>query len=152
MSHVLLIAYDPGKLTGVASVVFDTETKHIAGFAAMQAGPTEVLDGLWVLISQVPITLRVVVGYERFTITERTTKLTRQYDALDFIGALKWIAHHCTIDIDPPRDPAAAKRAVSNDKLRALEFWTPAKEHANDAARHLVLMLLDRRWYSSVFD
>jgi len=152
MSVQLLIAYDPGKLTGCASCVFDTDTKEVSAFAGVQADPTSVLDGLWQLVQVVPTHLRICVGYERFTITQATTKLSRQYDALDFIGALKWITHHCTIDVDPPRDPAAAKGTVSNDKLRRLEFWTPSSEHANDAARHLVLMLLHRGWYSTVFD
>jgi hypothetical protein len=148
----VLIAFDPGKMTGAALCGFDPETKFVHSFGGFQLDPTAVLDWLWRLTLQVPTGQRICVGYESFKITEQTAKKTRQYDALYFIGALRWIAHHCTMELDAPRDPAAAKKITNNDKLHRLGFWTTSSEHANDAARHLVLMLLDRGWYSTVFE
>lgn len=121
-----IIAVDPGKNTGVCVV-------------------EPQLNSLWwVLTSGTPLEM---VGYvedclktygvcvvivERFTVT--SVKHTRQYDALEVIGALRYLAH---------REGAVFELQSRSDRLRARavarQFAHPADDDQESALQHAVL-------------
>jgi len=87
------------------------------------------------------------VATERYTITAETLRKSRQTDALEVIG---WLRGMCTVHSKPFKlqAPGDAKRFSSDARLemigwlkRPLAKW----DHANDAARHLLLYLVTTR-------
>jgi hypothetical protein len=127
------LAIDPGKMTGVARYEvlngetyfesFELESRYQVGkYVDDRAG-----------------TLDVVI-VERFDISERTAKLSAQYDALYIIGALDYICHERDIPfLLSGRD---AKGFSSDNKLRTVGWYRPTPGgHANDASRHLLRYL-----------
>lgn len=77
------------------------------------------------------------IGWERFTITAETHKLTRQPDAIHIIGVCRWQARlwHCQVLAEAQRHtPNAAEQA----ELRELNWWVPGKNDAQSAACHLL--------------
>jgi hypothetical protein len=87
-----------------------------------------------------------VLGYETFTISANTAKLTRggSNDALDIIGGLKWLAYKHGIPI-VSQSPSDAKSFMTDEKLRKLGQWTRGSDHARDATRHLARYLIFER-------
>ena len=73
---------------------------------------------------------------ERYTIGERTVKYSRQSDALEITGGLKWAAEDAGIPVvmQQPRD---AKRLFTDERLKQQGWWAKGEEHARDALRHL---------------
>lgn len=142
----LYVGVDPGGTTGVASCQIDQEPHY---FDAFQETPEHVLNWTWDVMRSWGRSC--IIHCESYTITARTTKLSRQYDALYVIGALRWQAQHWGA-MFKLQDPAVAKKMASNSLLRKRDFWTPAKEHANDAARHMVVALVEAGHGSIVLD
>lgn len=87
-----------------------------------------------------------LIVFERFTITERTAKLTQQHWSLELIGAGKWIAHERGIPfLTPLPSPNEAMGFCPDDRLRTLGLYVPGKEdHERVALKHLVLQLAKR--------
>lgn len=142
MSVDAVLALDPGKTTGWArwsnadiyaagEVDFDGVTKLLRDFAYNYGSPT---NG----------TPRGVIVCESFIINQNTPKNTQAPWSLELIGVARMFSrehmhHELTL-----QTPAAAKRFSTDNRLRAVNFWTPAKGHANDAARHLLLYMSSR--------
>lgn len=86
-----------------------------------------------------------VVVVERFTIGPQTLKNSRQYDAIEIIGALRYLSlkHGAEFVLQAPAD---AKRLMTNDVLRRLGWYVTGRDHGRDALRHLGLYLISRRW------
>lgn len=130
----MYIAIDPGKVTGWARWV-DGE------FSSGQAELYDVLDWLHATFDR---GLRPKLACEDFIITGATAKKSRQTEPLDGIGAIKWFAHHYAVPLTM-QAPSSAKSFATDDKLRNLGWYLATKGgHANDAARHLMLILLDQ--------
>lgn len=130
MSKVL--AVDPGKTTGWALAEFDTQATPVSG--QDDAMPFLELAEAWAERNGPGLTLVV----EKFTITAATLKKTRETDALDVIGALRWFSHryNCPMVL---QTPAEAKSFATDGRLRAVGLWVPGQDHARDACRHLLL-------------
>lgn len=81
---------------------------------------------------------------ERYTIGERTVKFSRQSDALEITGLLRFEAqrHNIAEKRQLPRD---AMRMWTDERLRAFGWWARGEEHARDALRHLGLFLTSKR-------
>lgn len=127
MTHVLAI--DPGEATGWAFLYPDG---HI------EAG--ELVDPLlfcdW-SDSMLNVMDRYTVVIEAYDITAETAKKSRQYAPLKIIGTVEWLCH--TYGHDFVISPRAAKGFATNDKLKAVGWYTPTPGgHANDAVRHLL--------------
>lgn len=126
----LIIGVDPGKTTGLAWLLDDE-------FTSVDLPPLEACD-------QVERLLRrrgdrpALVAAERYNITQQTVKLSRQYDALEVIGALRWLAHahRATFVLQGASD---AQRCGNREVLRTLGWWSPGGDHRNKAAAQVAL-------------
>lgn len=123
-----VLAVDPGGTTGWASL--DPTGNFQSG---------EVRDWLnwcshvWRLLS----TEEYTVVVERYTVTTETAKKTRQYDALEIIGVLRWLCH-LTGSPFVMQTPSQAKSFGTDRKLHRIGWFLRGRGHANDAARHLL--------------
>lgn len=137
-----IIAVDPGGTTGLATALFHDGRGEVSGFKSFEE--TDPMDAVhWVHQTMIHGPLKVELVAERYTITPRTTRLSRQYDALYVIGGLMYVAHilHVPFTLQTPAD---AKNFASNAKLEAIGWRRPTKGgHADDAARHLLKRAVD---------
>ncbi len=126
-THVFAI--DPGVTTGWAWCRIDTldiTTGHVDQM------PFCAQAHEW-------LTTRTAVVIERYTITERTIKLSRQSASLEIIGAVRYFAY----DQGAPfimQLPVEAKSFLPNPQLKKL--WWSTNDHERDALRHLFLYLV----------
>lgn len=79
---------------------------------------------------------------EKYTITAKTAKLSQQTDALRCTGALE--CHAWAFTQVHWQTPAEAKSFSTDFKLKRIGWYRPGKGHANDAARHLLLLCVRR--------
>jgi len=83
---------------------------------------------------------KALVGWEQFTITPATYRLKGSSEAIEVIGAARWIAADAGAEILPAAQ-RQARMTASSDTLRKLGWYRPGLGHANDAARHLLAWL-----------
>lgn len=138
-----VLALDPGLTTGWALYRLDAE-----------GGPAERPEigelGMMEMSRAIDNTLRalrdlgyeVVVVCERFIINEQTIRNPQAPWSLEMIGIARWLAHEHGFDYVLQMS-ADAKKMVTNDRLRALDWWARGKEHGRDATRHLVFYLVE---------
>jgi predicted RNase H-like nuclease (RuvC/YqgF family) len=127
----LIIGVDPGKMTGLAWLIDDT-------FKSTDLTAINACDMISNLLISYSEQRPVIIAAERYNITQRTVKLTRQYDALEVIGTCRWMAHnHHTMFI--LQAASEAQRCGNRDVLRALGWWKPGGDHLNKAAAQVVL-------------
>jgi hypothetical protein len=134
----LLIALDPGLTTGVAAY----EATHEQRPSANEMPFGELVRALesWAGLYG---DYDVHVVCERYNISERTTKLTRQYDALHVIGAVRSLAdRRDNVTLEKLQTPFDAKEFATNARLKAAGWYRPGLGHANDALRHLMLWMV----------
>lgn len=93
---------------------------------------------------------RTTIACERYTITSRTAKLTRQPHALEFIGALRSLASDYPSVTFLLQSKSDAIKLGNDGLLRKLGWYTPGAGHANDAARQVLLALAGR--HPQLFD
>lgn len=126
-SH-LIIGVDPGGTTGLAWVLNGQ-------FESVDLPPLEAMDKVDELVRRrVP----TVIAAERYNITAQTIKKTRQYDALEVIGACRWLAYryHASFLL---QSAGEAQRAGNREVLRVLGWWKPGGDHLNKAAAQVAL-------------
>lgn len=126
----IIYAFDPGKLTGVATWAGN------GTFHAYQLTVEELysfVDSACELIDFAQI--------EKFTISTRTTKVSRETEPLDVIGYLRYAAWRCGFPIGWSK-PADVMSTFTDASLKKAGMFTPGKGHANDAARHLAWYLV----------
>lgn len=123
------IAIDPGLTSGVFMTQDENPTKFLAYELDFDNLATH-MDGYFSETKE--------IIYEKYTITGETLKKTRQYEALEVIGMLRYFA---LVEDIPLIDqtPGNAKRLATDDRLRDLGWYIPGKGHATDAARHMFL-------------
>lgn len=127
-----IIGVDPGKMTGVALL----EGTHF------QSWELPALDAVSFIKGHIIESRHIEVVCERFVIGANTVKKTRQADATEIGGTLR---HFCG---DYPgacyslQMASDAKKAGNHTTLRAFGWFTPGKNHANDAAAHVAMRLL----------
>lgn len=125
-----VIAVDPGLTTGWAALYPDGEFR-----SGETKGPYEFLRTVYRLLKDQAFDWTLVV--ERYTITPETIKKSRQTDALEIIGALKFFAKHYNTGW-AMQTPAEAKSFATDAKLRRMGWYQQGLGHANDASRHLL--------------
>ena len=82
------------------------------------------------------------VVVERYTITPMTHKMTRQYAALETIGAIRYVAAKYRRAVH--LQSRSEKSRVSNTLLISLGWYKSTPDgHANDAARHAFVAMLN---------
>lgn len=137
-----VLAVDPGKTTGYATLNWP-----LPGFASHQLPWLEFLTRThfelqreYNVASPLP-PIQVVV--EEFVITPNTHKLSAQPEVRDVRGAMRYLSL-VYLGQEPTFQTAAnAKSFASDSLLKQLGWWSRGKPHANDAARHLVVRLVD---------
>jgi hypothetical protein len=90
----------------------------------------------------------IIIGCQRFTMGHGAR--THQPQALQLIGELEHLARAQSGVTLQLQGAADAHHAGSPDLLRRLGWWAPSMEHANDAAAHVALTLLQHypvMWY-----
>lgn len=138
-THVLAI--DPGKATGFAA----WNDRHPSEFdfvgEASQFDVCRVAEDWMTTLTGTVHKFRPLLVIEKFTITPETAKKSRQYEALEITGSLRYMAHDLGVPLEI-QTPAQAKRFAPNKRLRQMGLYHGTKGgHANDAARHLCLAL-----------
>jgi hypothetical protein len=131
---VLIYAFDPGKITGVA--VWNTDTSE---FWADQLAIEPLYEYVDSACDQIGFS-----QIERFTITAATLRKGREMDPLDVIGYLKYCAWRCGFKIGWSK-PADVMSTFPDKSLKKAEMFIPGKGHANDATRHLAWHLVKNR-------
>jgi hypothetical protein len=129
---VRILAVDPGGTTGWASW-----NDGVVEWGQIPGGVMGARSRLVELVGYVDVLL-----IERYTIGERTVKFSRQSDALEITGGLKWTLGVGDLVMQQPRD---AKRLFTDERLRSLGWWARGEEHARDALRHLGFYLAKKR-------
>lgn len=125
----IIIAVDPGKMTGLANLTFGE-------FTSGQLPLMEYLQNLDGALMQGMLPTLIC---EDFIYTTETAKKSRQTWSTEGIGVMRFLAHKHKLSFTL-QSPASAKRFATNDKLKAMGWYKPTKGgHANDAARHLLV-------------
>jgi hypothetical protein len=125
------MAVDPGLMSGV--VTLDTVSPFTLSTHELD------FDQLVVMLDEMDVHgLPDVFVCESYIITPITAKLSRQYDALNIIGMLRYFS----VSDNKPlhlQTPASAKGFTNDGKLRYIGWYETGKPHAMDAARHMFL-------------
>ena len=133
-----VLAVDPGLATGIARwwPIVDPVGGALVQFESSIVQRDEVFDVLNRLVPQFD-----VVVFETFTVTAKTLKLSRQYDALEIIGVIKFL---CWRDDKPWHGQSPnVKDFAKNPRLKQLGWYKPGEGHDNDAARHLLVYIAE---------
>lgn len=135
------LAVDPGGTTGFS--VADSDTGEL--LIAAQKEPFDFQQ--WLQFQAERLGDKLTVVCERFTITQRTLKVSRggSYDALEVIGTLRYFSlRHCGRDL-AFQQPAEVMQLVTDSRLKAMGWYQKALPHSNDSLRHLAVWLAHRR-------
>lgn len=126
--HKTVVAVDPGGTTGIC--LWSPEV----GPSLMEMVPNEAVE----FLAECAAKIQPLYVIEKYTITAATAKMTQQHDALEIIGALKYIAlkHRHPLVL---QTPAEAKKFSTNEKLKRIGWYKPGLPHARDASRHALL-------------
>jgi hypothetical protein len=131
-----ILSFDPGGTTGVAfSYMEDDEFK----FRSLQIGPHEHHQELWELLSNyaygydLPSLEIVCESFEYRNMSRKGLELISK----EYIGIIKLFCSLHGIKLIF-HTASAAKHFVTDDKIKALDLWTPGKPHAMDGMRHLL--------------
>lgn len=144
----VVLAIDPGKTCGLAEFSFDYR-KTWVGYQFRRYDVIDhiekIMDWTWKDV----IKGRILVVTEKYIITPKTSQLSQQPDALKINGALEWLCYKYG-HVYEEQPQGTAKKMAKDWRLRELNFFVPGRDHANDAARHLILAL--ERHRPSVFE
>jgi hypothetical protein len=137
----IYLALDPGLTTGVAW--YDIRSGE---FASLEVHGRHELyrylrsDWGFPSVDGVAACGSPIVIIERWDVRKNTHQLTNQDDVRYIIGAVEYVCHMTGLDYREQR-PAEAKKFATDDKLRALGWYSGGEGHADDAARHLLVAL-----------
>jgi hypothetical protein len=138
---VIILGVDPGATTGLVLIERDD-----AGYVTvLEAHQLPVRDTMMWLRREIYEGLHLI-GVERYIITARTAKLSRQTDALEIIGVVKACILYTRTDdgVDIPlsmHSPADAKTVWNDERLKKHDLYRQAPGHARDALRHALLAI-----------
>lgn len=128
-----MIWCDPGKLTGMAWYDYDS-----TAFGSWQYDYAD-LDHKLNDFAGAGLLPRLQIGYERYIrLPGGYGEPVHSMKAIDLIEAT---AVHYGFEVLPPR-PAESRKLGRPAFLKLLGWWKPGKDHANDAAQHLLAHLL----------
>lgn len=132
MTHRYVFGIDPGKTTGYAILNIKHGEFETTGQKEQQEFCTLAESWLERFASS------TLVVCESFIITMATAKNSQAPWSLEIIGAVRYLCGKYDADFEL-QSPADAKRFSTNDKLKAIGWYTPAMRHQNDAVRHILL-------------
>lgn len=138
MTQAILWA-DPGGTTGIAAWLFD---RGDGEFWCSQDGFRETGQKVEVLAQEYGADLSL--GYERFTILPGAGSVKHDGSALMVIGMLRWLALKHGVSMLPSQSPSDRRLGLKH--LRTVGWYRPGKEHARDAAAHLLVHGMKYGW------
>ncbi len=134
----MILAIDPGKMSGVA--IWHPDRPY-----AITSYELTPLNVVYLVLRNLERYEDCTVVTEKFTISERTLKTALSLDALDINGWLTLESQRQGFEL-VVQTPAQAKKFATDDKLKALGWFERTKDgHANDAARHCLVYLINKR-------
>lgn len=136
-----VMALDPGKTSGLS--IFNRETSEYNGYE-LDFESTCATIAEWT--TNVGEDLLVVC--ESFIITAHTAKNTQAPWSLELIGVARYFTRAYTGRDLVLQAPSAAKPFATDQRLKSMGWYLPGKGHANDSARHLLLVMATRGWVS----
>lgn len=125
LEDVHVIGSDPGRTTGLARLY-----KGVLTAVAVPSGDVSEVVEAW-LADLIP----AVVGCERFIITQRTARLSRQPEAIEITGVIRSLVERNGRAIMVDQNMSDAKRFIHRD-LRVALGWQQSGNlsvHMNDA-------------------
>jgi hypothetical protein len=130
----VILSIDPGKTCGLIAIKLDGVVHRREECTA--------LDCLTIAEINIERVRPLQVVVERYVITRQV--MTQQTDALEVIGALRWICSKAGLQLH--MQSRSDRTKVTNEMLRDLGLWTPRAQspggHVNEAARHAVIHLM----------
>lgn len=142
---MIILGLDPGKTTGAVLIDWDG--------ASIPPGPESLVFSAQVPFTMLPqwvdLTLNDyavdLIVVERFFISERTIRNTRQMEPIYAIGGVLFLSSLRGLDV-VMQSAADAKTAYPNE---ALTDWKVKGVHARDALRHALLATHRRGVYTA---
>lgn len=126
LPDVVIIAFDPGKIAGVA--VYRAAIPHLV------AGEMPWLEAVCYIENVLRVDGNRVVGERWDTVGKRG--VSPQPDAQEMIGAVRYVTSQCNVTFELQSRSDAKK--ITNAELRKLGWYRQTKDgHSNDACRHL---------------
>ncbi len=126
----MIVALDPGKETGWARLS--------VGYDTFASGQLPWYDALYFIHETLKQGFKPIIVCEDFIYTRETLKKSRQVWSTEGIGVLRFLTHQYECEFIL-QTPSAAKSFATNTKLKKIGWYKPGKDHANDAARHLMV-------------
>lgn len=127
-----VVGVDPGGTTGIA-------LWSKGGGLTLREMPTAIEAVDWIS-DMTHVLAPTVFVVERYIITPATAKMSQQHDALEIIGAIKYLTRVNGHEV-VMQTPAEAKAFSTDDKLKTLGWYQRGQPHARDASRHVLLYL-----------
>jgi hypothetical protein len=123
---------DPGKITGIACLADGQFSANELPFLPA----CETIEGICRCYGS-----KLAIGWERFTITRNTHKLTPQPDAMHVIGVCRYLsaAYLCRV---LPEAQQATPSPLEQAQLRALGWWEAGQDDSQSAAAHMLRWLV----------
>lgn len=132
--NIAILGVDPGKTVGIALLVDTT-------FQSWQLPRIDALPHIEGIIRGAS---RLVCGCERYVVGSNTVKKTRQVDALEVCDEVRQLCtQHPRAMFQLQGAADAKKRVGSTSNLKQLGWYRRGQVHANDAASHVALALLN---------
>jgi len=141
----IVLAVDPGKMSGVALMTRETDSEPVLEFS-LELTQEEFAGPIRQVLADYD---ELDVVCERFLINQQTVRNSQAPYSLEQIGVLK----QCMLDAGKNPDaiflqnPSDAKSLFPNPSLKQLEYWHKGGAgHALDAIRHALLRLAKTGW------
>jgi len=132
-----IIAIDPGGTTGFAT--WQDGFKAYGTFKHWRDCAAKLEENIQLAQEE---QYELVIVYETFSITQRTIKVARSYDALYLIGTIQYLSYNAPYITAVGQTPSEGKGFGTDKKLDRLG-WDVKNAHAKDAARHLLVWLFN---------
>jgi hypothetical protein len=130
-----LVAVDPGLITGVATLSQNPNGKL---FNTVELPAMEAVSWIENYIQKGQNMSEIHVVCEAFTINDHTAKETRQYDALEVIGAVRYLCEVYNLEFHTPVKPSVRK-VISSELLQDIGWYRSSPDkHMIDATKHVV--------------
>ena len=132
----VILGVDPGKMCGLA--YYDK-----GRFTSLQLPRDDAVP--WakgILLANDDHKCAINVMCERYIIGRGTATMTQQTDALEVIGALRFLCSEITCASFGLQNTSEAKKMSTDAVLRSIGWHQAGKPHANDAARHVLFAML----------
>jgi hypothetical protein len=139
-----ILSLDPGGTTGWA--LWQTRKGNLDDYTVGHLGPGDHHAELWSMIRElckVPDDFRIVCESFEFRQGDHNRhKIV--LDSKEYIGVVKLMSQLYDIPV-VFQTASVGKTFCTDEKIKALDLWTPGMKHAMDALRHLITYQVQRQ-------